>query len=587
VVACFNAKGDAVTNDTAALRAAIVYGEDHNVPIHVPALIFSIVPADSFQHEGATHYKGAFPIASNMHIKAEPGAAFRIANGVSTSDAPVPMAMFYTNAVYSDISIENLILDMNGQNNRISPAGRPESVSAVSCDGSSCTVKATNTWNFVSDHSIVMAVHFWGFTSSFAKSLNGRGYRIASVTPSGFTFMADLKGAGEENGAFAEALVRLNQPQIFVTGSAKGPRQLPTAALSNVLLQNDTFANGPGVSSIVMAQSNTPGAVLGSGWKVLNNAFVNNGFDSDDHSTIFGWANNVHVEGNTFINSTPAGLSLFTGAPSISGPHVAYEVHGSDTTFNNNTVRNYYQGLWLSDNLTSQVVRTVVQHNQFNPVFVGAAVYDQSATEKGIAGILVEDNDFYFDDAGIPSNPKVDHKTGIIIGSAYGISNVVVRGNRAHKTGTSMASSFALVIAPTTAGQTTTGVTISNNTGTGLANGVTIAAHNGRLENIVAINNDWRDLTAAGIATSAIGDFIRNLGGSSGTISGLTLGGGSVVDSRPSPRTNYGIYIQGGSPNLSITDLTLNPTRFTGIAGANYHEAGNPDIQRRHGVTLH
>jgi hypothetical protein len=585
VVACFNAKGDGVTNDTAALRAAIVYGETHNVPVHIPALIFSIVPSDSFQDEGAMNYKGAFPISSNMHIKAEPGATFRIANGVSTSIAPVPMAMFYTNGVHHDISIENLTLDMNGQNNRISPAGPPVSVSAISCDGTSCRVSAANTW--VASRRIVMAAHLWGFRGPLAEALNGHGYVLKDLTPSGFTIAANLTGTSKQEGTFAEALTRLNQAQIFVTSSVNGPRQLPAAALSNVLLQNDTFANGAGVSCIVMAESNTPGAGLGSGWRILNNTFANNGIDSDDHSTVFGWANDIDVEENTFSNSTPAGVSLFTGSPSVSGPHVAYEVHGSNTTFNNNTIHNYYQGLWLADNLTSPVVHTVIQHNRFDPVFFGASAWDQSAAEKGITGILIEDNDFYFDDSTIPSNPKVDHKAGVVIGSPYGISDVVVRGNRARKTGGSaIASSFAIVIAPTVADQSTRSITISNNTGTGLSNGVTIAAHNGRLENIAAINNDWKDLAPAGIASRASGDFVRNLGASTGTIAGLNLGGGSVVDSRPSPQTYYGILIQGGSSNLSITDLILNPTRFSGIAGANYVETGNPNIQRRHGAVL-
>ncbi|HEY2860246.1 MAG TPA: right-handed parallel beta-helix repeat-containing protein [Terracidiphilus sp.] len=590
VVACFNAIGDGVTNDTAALRAAIVYGETHDVRVHVPRLAFSIVPADSFQDEGRTNYKGAFPITSNMHIKAEPGAVFRIRKGVSTSAAPVPMAMFYTNGVHSNISIENLTMDMNGPNNRISPAGRPASVSTISCDGTSCSVSAPNAWSNASDRKNSMTVHFWahlwGFTGAFAKPLNGRAFLIASVTPAGFSFTANLQGAAREKGAFAEALARLNQPQIFVTGSVNGPGRLPAAALSNVLLQNDTFVDGPGVSSIVMAESNSPGAVLGTGWRVLNNTFTNNGIDSDDHSTIFGWANNVVVDGNKFTSSTPVGVSLFTGAPTISGPHVAYEVHGSNTTFNNNTVHNYYQGLWLADNLNSPVVHTVIQHNRFDSVFVGAAVYDQSAAEKGIAGVLIEDNDFNFDDGGHPANPEVDRKAAVIIGSIYGISGVVVRNNRARKTGTGFASSFALLIAPTVEGQITKGITISNNSGTGLANGVTIAAHNGRLEDIAAVDNDWSNLTPAGTVTRAIGYFVRNLGPSGSTISGLTLGGGSVTNSRPSSRETCGILIQGGSPNVTITDLTLNPTKFSGIGGANYEEVGKPDIQRRHGAVL-
>jgi hypothetical protein len=589
VVACFNARGNGVTNDTAALRAAFVYGEAHNVPVHVRALTFSIVPADNFQNEGRTHYKGAFPIASNLHIEAEPGATFRIANGVSTSAAPVPMAMFYANGVYSNITIRNLTMDMNGANNRISYSGVPVTVTALSCTGATCRAMANNSWVYEADSTIYQAVRFWGMTSRLGQNLSAKFYRITSVSPTSFTFASTLTGTGAETAGQAEEATRLNQPQIFVTGSVNGPGQLPDAALSSVLLENDTFANTPGQSCIVMGQSTRAMAGLGTGWKLINNTFSNNGYDTDDHSSVYGRANSVYVSGNKFLNSNQLapGLNGYTGAPSYAGPNTAYEIHGSGQTFVGNTVSLYYRGLWISDNGTSVSQGIVIQGNIFDREFIGADTYHEIHGALGIQDVLFENNYIYFDDTVLPADPAVIQKIAINIQPAYGVSNFKILGNHASKAGgTAIATWFADLAAPRLAGETTTGITISNNTGTGLANGVTIVAHNGRLENVAAIDNDWRDLTAAGTVARSSGYFVRSLGASGGTISGLTLGGGSVVDSRSSPRTTYGVYILGSSPNLTITDLTLKPTRFSGIVGANYQEAGSPNIQGRHGVAL-
>jgi hypothetical protein len=589
VVECFGAKGDRISDDTATLRAAIVYGEEHNVPIHVPARSYSIVPADIFTNEGGTKYRGAFPLASNLSLQADEGAVFRIADGVSSSTHPVAMAMFYTNGVHRNITIRNLTLDMNGQNNRISPAINLVRITAISCDGvSTCTVTASNSWTPNTDPTIYSAVYVWALSSSFGKQLNGRVFGISSVSRTGFTWTYPPgtrapSGSGSESAAYGEALVRLNQPQIYVTGSVKGPNHLPAAALSNVLLENDVFVNSPGNTCIAMAQSNAPDAVLGSGWTLRNNTFSDNGLDSDDHSSVYGWANDVLAEKNRFISSTPIGISPISGRATHAGAKVTFEIHGSNTRYINNYINNYYQGVWVADNFSTQVTDTLIQGNRFDHVFIAVNFFDQTPTERGISGVIIEKNEIRFDDTKIVANPLVTLKAAVSIVPMYGISNVTVRDNQAYKTGNSIASAFALVGAPAIPGETTRGITITRNTATGMSIGAEISSHRGNLENVVDTYNDWIDVGRAGIISSGIGEYIRNLGPEDGVITGLTLGGGSVVKSTSSVGADYGVYIEGGSKNLVIDGLTLAPIKFIGVEKGNYVEAGYPKIMNRRG----
>jgi hypothetical protein len=497
VVACFGATPTTTPSDansvanTAALRAAIVYGETNNVPIHVPPGYYSITPASSFVTEGGTTEYGAFPIASNMNIQADVGAIFRIASGVSTQAAPLPMAMFYTNGVGTNVTIKNLTMDMNGQNNRISYSGAPITITAINCNGTTCTVTAANSW--VSYTTVTQAVYLWGMTSTFGSTLNGRVYSATSISSTGFTFAAaglNTSGTVTETGS-AEMFRRLNQPQIYVTGSVNGPGQLPAAALSNVLLENDTFLNSPGVNCIVMMQSNnTSGAVLGSGWTLKNLTFTNNGVDADDHSSVFGWSNNVEVVGSTFnsiaTNSNGAnvagqaqvlGINPFTGLPSHAGPLVAYEIHGSNTHFHHNLIQNYFQMAWLSDNLTATVGGIQVDHNVANPVYIGVNTYAQSAAEKSINGTEIDNNTILFDATAWTANPLVVMKQGFIIGSSYGVQNINLHDNHVVQApGALLSSNMISLTAPFMPGQSTTKVTIKNNTAFGVSNGTQISS---------------------------------------------------------------------------------------------------------------
>jgi hypothetical protein len=503
VMVCFGAKGDGTTNDTAAIRAGIIYAAAHNLPLRIPDAAYSITPADTFTNEGGVTYMGAFPLQNNLDIEADRGATFRIANGVSSNATPVPMAMFYSNAALTNITIHNLTMDMNGQNNPISPN------------------RASLSYN------------------------------------------------------------RFNQAQIIFTGSINGAGKLPTASGSNVRLEGDTFLNTPGTSCVVMEQSNETGAVLGSGWLLRKNVFNNNGLDTDDHSSVFGWANNVLVDGNTFNTDFVDGSTMpISGAPAngTAGPEVAYEIHGSNTRFVNNTVTGYLQGLWLADNLTSLVTQTVVANNTFHTLFFGASTFDQSTSEQGISGLMFTGNNCFFDDTPVTAVPGLNLKQCFTVPPSFAVTDFTASGNSMYKTGTTFASVFANIVGTDTAGQVTSRITITGNAAHGTSAGAEITAGSSGLGTIVDTDNQWIGLVPAGIATFATGDSITTA--STGTIASLTLGGGSAIN-QVSQSNAFGILITPEAGTLTITNLTVHPTSFVGMGAGNYVEEGSVVVTNR------
>jgi hypothetical protein len=503
VTACFGAKGDGANNDTAAIRYGVVYAATHNLPLLIPSRTYEITPADNWTtNEAAITILGAFPLLSNLDIEAEPGARFLVSSGVSTDTSPTSMAIFYTSDVVSNITIKNLTIDMNGQNNPISPN------------------RASLVYN------------------------------------------------------------RFPQAQIYISGSVNGAGHLPAASASNVILVNDSFVNNAGGSNIVMAQSNVSSAVLGSDWTINNCLFENDGLDNDDASSIFGWANNVIAQGNTFTTDYVFGTQMpYSGAPvaGLAGPQVAYEVHGSNTRFVNNTVYGYNQGLWLATNITNSVTRTLVVGNTFRTLFFGAATYYESAAEQGISDILFTGNNCYFDDTSVAAVPALNLKQCITVVSQFPINDLTATANHMYKEGTTVASTFGVIGGSNTPGRVSSGIYVTGNTGYNLSGGTNISANAGGLGTIIATGNSWIGLTPAGSAY-AIGDNITT--GATGTIGSLTLGGGSTLNLVPQANA-FGMYLDPIIGTLTITNLAVLPHSFLGMGAGNYAEAGAITVTNR------
>lgn len=138
---------------------------------------------------------------------------------------------------------------------------------------------------------------------------------------------------------------RYNMSQISVSGTPGGV----AARIDDMYVARCAFLNTSGTNCIVAGQSNTAAVILGKRWTIIDNFFNNNGLDTDDHSCVYAWVDDVVCSGNTFTADTMQGTVGSTGMT------VAYEVHGSNQRFTKNKVKNAYRGVWLSSNATSDV----------------------------------------------------------------------------------------------------------------------------------------------------------------------------------------------------------------------------------------
>jgi len=252
------------------------------------------------------------------------------------------------------------------------------------------------------------------------------------------------------------------------------------ARITNSKITNCWIENSPGVTCIGLAQSNSVGSVLGFNIEISGNVFYNNGLDTDDHSSVYSWAENVLIEGNTFYAST-----MSTGRQ---GPLVATEIHGARNTFVNNSVYNYPQGLWIADNLTNLSYQINISNNSFVVSSYGMLVFKEDAAESNLQDVVISSNNIWLtNDAKTTLLTAV--KTGIgITPSLGGTSCVVIDSNNIRTTDTT--SAFAITVYSLGAGTSIENIFVTSNQISGFATGiVTGLAGGGSFKNVVIDSN--------------------------------------------------------------------------------------------------
>lgn len=106
-----------------AMAAAIDAAVDTGLELRIPYRGTILLRPSIEEQDEAGPNVAALLLRSGLHIRGY-GATLKIADGVSTDESPLRHSMFFSNSVLNDIQISGLTLDMNGQNNPISP-GRP------------------------------------------------------------------------------------------------------------------------------------------------------------------------------------------------------------------------------------------------------------------------------------------------------------------------------------------------------------------------------------------------------------------------------------------------------------------------------
>lgn len=466
----FGATGDGVTNDTAAIQAAIDFASAAGISIYFPAGTYSIVPATVQVWEGAGDLYVAFVMRSNMHLWSDKNATIKLANNCSTLASPKQLAMFFSNSQLSNLSFCGLTMDMNGLNNLMSPNA----------------------------------------PASFA---------------------------------------RANQAMIFFSGTIGGV----AARGDNGRIDSCQFLNTPGVTCIGLGQSNSVGVTISSNWWITNCLFKNNGLDTDDHSSIYALANNVVIQNNTFTADTmwPNGVS------GNSGSYVAYEVHGANQRFVNNLVRNYYQGMWVSTNQSSDCDNIIIANNTFSPVkFAAIDFFRFSASESIISKVIIDSNTVGLDDT-VQSGIVADLKVAIQINASFTLRDISITNNLCSKIGTTKASAFVNLGVPlNVAGQKHTNIVIKNNLAFGFTFGVFVTTTTNGLGYVEVSDNSFVNFTSQGVYSSPSGVYVDAVT----AVDCLVIDNNTFTDNANAETSlfEFGIRLTGTVTNLSASAQTYN-----------------------------
>ncbi len=339
----------------------------------------------------------------------------------------------------------------------------------------------------------------------------------------------------------------------------------PSALGDDVLIEDSVFENNAGANNIVSGA--VPNGVknrLGRRWTIRNTTHIDGGMDTNDFTAIFGYAEDMLVEANVFLQTSRPTSNTGPGA------RTAFEVHGARTKFVSNSVRSYFGGVIVTSNWTNPVSAVEVARNTFSDMFAcGVRLWRQSSgghVQSPISDVRIADNVVQLNST-LYARPR-DFKAGIYGASstmAYSITDVAMTGNSILQAAPPKNISAAVYLqGGTIPRQKHDRFYISRNSASGTYFGIfvqTAAGAAGATWGALTItDNKIRHLASAGIYSSPTAYFFR--GADWHQISHLVLRG-NFADGRGSAtaQKTLGLWLQG-----AITGLTLANNRFVDIS---------------------
>lgn len=201
--------------------------------------------------------------------------------------------------------------------------------------------------------------------------------------------------------------------------------------VDNLTVNNCTFKTSPGTNTVCVA------GPMSDNIKITNNYFIDNGWDTSDHTTVMLFAKNSEISGNVF---TIPSLAIVI--------QNAIDVHGPYNIIRDNTVLDYVSAIGVTQNEDSGYdVHNVDVHDNVMSVYgIGVWLSRHSSGVKDYFNICVHNNVIEIVDSSKMTDAGKLGSYGIVIMPDLSISQIYINDNTISKIGGTTYPSYGIVV---------------------------------------------------------------------------------------------------------------------------------------------
>lgn len=306
----------------------------------------------------------------------------------------------------------------------------------------------------------------------------------------------------------------------------------------NLYIDNCIFMNCAGTTVIGTGFSITTPAAVADGVTITNCKFIDNGFDTDDHSSIYLQARHVLVDNNVF--SIPS-------APIIH--QAVLEVHGPDQTITRNTVANYVQGIVVAAGDSGNDVFNVdISKNVIGCTYMCVGIYrNATGTLTNLYDVFIHDNKLSLTDT---RNPFPAIPAAIYVFPTYVVRAIYIKNNQIQRIGGTVNNMIGIYLGNVSPGNLSDDIHIESNVIKRFTKGIFLPdlATTGSFGNLYITGNTILSSTDS-VTPVANGDGIHIQPVAGQAITSLHLQGNRVIT-----QSRIGIFLGGKINILSYAD---------------------------------